>query len=234
MTLHQPIEPLHPEGRELSEFERQLWRLRLVAHECLMLHVGLTRSEDRKADGALMFTVSNYSLLLVCKFLEVWNDFEAMGRGNRRVAEAADAVEPLVKRIREWDQVRQYRNWTLAHPYRKEKLGPVIPPWKLLELGYVPNQEAERLLLNLCAVHCVAGVLVYLGDIYRKPAPALDVQDKEVTVRKGVVLGEDVVPNIEPLAAEADRRLKAAGVDLSDPVFTELSVKHYKERSAPT
>lgn len=150
MSVLPVYEPLHPSGRPLSDFERALWRLKMVSHEANLLICSVTRSEDRKKDKSLLFTLTNYGLVLVTKFLEIWDEFNGMAKDNRRVKEVAQAVSPAIRRItKTWPQIRSYRNWAIAHPYSIRDEPEITPPWKLLEAEVGPFQHAEILVLGI-------------------------------------------------------------------------------------
>jgi hypothetical protein len=152
---------VHPEGRPLSDFERSLWRLKMIGHEVTMLICSITESEERKQDTRLLFTATNYGQILVCKFLEAWDSFNALAESNRRVKEIAQAVSPAIRRItKTWPRIRHYRNWALAHPYSIREESEITPPWKLLDLGVAPNQNAEVFLLLECVRFATAKSIV--------------------------------------------------------------------------
>ena len=60
-------EPLHPSGRELTELERCLFCLYLVAVEAKRCAEVFLGPEDRKRDGPLIFTVARSSGTRSCE-----------------------------------------------------------------------------------------------------------------------------------------------------------------------
>ena len=97
--MSHPYEPSHPDGRPLSDFERALWRLKIVSHEATCAICSVIVAEDRKRDRNLLFTVTNHGLIIVCKFLEIWDVFNRMGVDNRRIREVTVAAAPAVRAI---------------------------------------------------------------------------------------------------------------------------------------
>jgi hypothetical protein len=231
--LTQSAEPLHPSGRPLSEFERNLWRLKLVGHEAHLLLCSAIRTEERKKDQELLFTLGNYALLLVCKFLEIWDDFNHLGKDNRRVREVTRAVSPAVRRItKTWPNLRDYRNWTVAHPYRIREESEITPPWALLQAQVAPDQPSEALLLLDCVRMVIIGTLAHFGDLYRQLAPTFDA-GRMVETPRGVVDGVGIERERRVLAAELDTRLADIGVDLKDSVFREFTCSPPEDATKP-
>jgi hypothetical protein len=224
-TLPQDIvEPKHPSGRDLSEFERRLCRLRLIGHEAHLLVCSLTRTEDRKADSELAFTLQNYSLILLCRFLEIWSQFQSQAKDNRRVRDIAQAVSPYLDRINTWPGLREFRNWIVAHRYQIDPHPEFIPPWVVINTGRVPSNAPEWILLLECARHVSAAVMAYYGDIYRSLGPVLD-PGVESPITQGVRNGDEAQSERLRMAREANERLTALGVDLRDPVFKEFKCR---------
>ena len=215
------VEPPHPSGRELTDFERSLCRVRLIGHEAHLLVCGLTRREDRKTDGDLLLTLQNYSLILVCRFLEIWAEFQGMARDNRRVKEIAQAVSPFTDRINAWPGLRDYRNWVLAHSYRVRREPEFVPPWVVLHSGRVPVGPPEMILVLECVRLAVAGVCAHFGDIYMTLSPVL-YPGEEPLQSGGALDGAAAQAERVRLASEVNDRLKHVGVDLNDPVFREF------------
>lgn len=215
------FEPLHPEGRPLSDFERSLWRLKMVSHEVNLLICSVTRSDERTRDQSLLFSLTNYGLILVTKFLEIWEQFNAMAADNRRVREITQTLSPAVRRItKTWPKIKSYRNWAIAHPYSIRDEPHITPPWKLLEAEVGPFQHAEIMVLLDCVRFATAGTLAYYGDIYRKLSSTFDAGEEPETTR-GVLDGAEAEAERRRLAAEIDERLEKVGVNMRDTVFKE-------------
>lgn len=208
---HGIVEPPHPSGRPLSEFERRLLRVRLIGHEAHLLICSVTRTMDRKQDRELLLTMQNFALILICRFREIWSQFLGLRRTHRRVREIAEVVRPLTARIEVWPGLVDYRNWILAHKYQIDRLPELIPPHVVLRTQQVPTDPSELLLLLDCARLTTAAVMLYFGDIYRSLAPVLDPGNEPAALR-GVRGGDAAQAEREHLAREIDRRLEALGV----------------------
>lgn len=200
-------EPLHPTGRPLTEFERQLLRVRLISHEAHMLLCGLTRTDDRKADLDLVLTLQNYALIIICRFLEIWAKFDALSKDNRRVREISTSVSFMVDRINEWPGLRDYRNWILAHKYQVHRNPEFIPPWVVLNTGRVPSKAPELMVLLDCVKNIGFAVAAYYGDIYRELKPVL-IPPPETESSHGVQTGEEAQEERTRIAIEAEKALQ--------------------------
>ena len=217
-------EPLHPSGRPLSDFERRLCRLSLIGHEAHLLICSAIRTEDRKRDVDLMFTLQHYALILICRFLEIWGQFQSLAKDNRRVLEITRAMSVYVDRIRIWPGLEQYRNWIIAHGYRIGSNPELVLPWTVINTGRVPSHAAEWLLLLECGRFAVAGVLAYYGDILRVLNPVLD-PGPDPEIEQGVQDGAAAQAARIEMATEGNRRLEELGVDLHDPVFQRFKCR---------
>lgn len=143
------MEPRHPlTGARLTELERQLWRLRMAAHEATEVLRGLNQYPDAAAtiNDALWFTITNQCLLIVSKFLEVWDDFGALAKVDDRIVEVRRSAQPLLDRMAVWPGLRDFRNTAGAHAYT-DKTGALVPPWILLTGNKAPVFHAEIILL---------------------------------------------------------------------------------------
>lgn len=212
----------HPAGRRLTNLERALIRLRLVGHEIDVLIESAIRTEDRKADYQLVVSMTNYGVILVVKFLEVWDQFIRLGGEEPRVRQAGSALSPAIRRIdRTWPHIRRYRHWALAHPYSIGDGPEVVLPWELLAKEVAPSAEAEVFLLLECARMAVVGVLVCFASEYRAMLPVFAVIDTPSPTR-GCLTGEDTEKERRSLCQILNERLSEVGVDLADPIFKEF------------
>lgn len=221
---HGIVEPRHPDGRELNEFERRFLRLRLIGHEAHLLFCSITRTEDRKQDGELALSVQNYALVMVCRFLEVWGQFQALAKDNRRVRDFASAASPYLDRITIWPGLRDFRNWILAHRYQIDTNPEFIPPWAIMATGRVPTKPAELLLLLDCVRQVSASACAYYGDIYRSLQPILRTGDEPVPAR-GVSTGDEAQAERIAMAIAMTDRMVRLGTHMNDPVFAEFTCK---------
>jgi hypothetical protein len=204
----------------------------MISHEANLVICSVSRSEDRKSDPALLFSLTNHGLLLVCKFLEIWDGFNAMSRDNRRIREVSQAVSPAIRRItKTWPRIREYRNWAIAHPYSMREEEEITPPWRLLEAEVGPVQSAEILVLLDCVRFAAAGVLAYFGEYYRKLAPTFDVPPSPPEGR-GVSDGAEAEAERTRIASDLNEKLSGIGVDLRDTVFKEFACPPLRQPSS--
>lgn len=220
-------EPLHPSGLSLTEFQRRLCRLYLIGHEAKQLICSALRTIDRKRDTQLMFTLQHYALILICRFLEIWKQFQALAKTNHQIRDLASAMSIYVDRIQIWPGLKEYRNWIIAHNYQLGSNPEFLPPWVVLHTGRVPANAAEWLLLLDCVRFAVAGVMAYYADIVRGLDPVLD-PGLEPPLKKGVKNDTEAQAERVKLAIEGDNRLEELGVDLCDPVFQRFKCRPLK------
>ena len=138
------VEPRHPSGRELSDLERRLLRVRLIGHEANLLFCSATKSEERRADSKLLFSLQNHAHIIICRFLEAWGQFNALARDDKRVLEICRALSFYLDRINEWPGLKDFRDWILAHKYQVDGSPEFIPPWVVVNTGRVPSKKWPR------------------------------------------------------------------------------------------
>lgn len=229
------IEPQHPvRGNSLTPLERDLVRFRLVANEVQVLLRGLQtvgRGTDiaRILNDDLFFSLFNHGKILVCKFLEVWDDFGSLGKTIPRVREVRGAVTPIVDRIKVWPALVQFRNSVLAHPYLT-KSGQLVDPMLLIRDGKAPTFHAEALLLLHCVNLSVLGILQSFYTEYRPLQPLLVSDDAHPGPGPGISRGPEIVGALRSINLEADARLAKIGVVVSGPLAVEFALSINPER----
>lgn len=217
-------EPRHPNGRELTDVERHLLRVRLIGHEANKLFCSAVRDEHRKADTELVFTLHNYSLILICRFLEIWGDFSAEGKRDPRVFAATRLCEPLLSRINVWPGLVDYRNWIMAHRYRWNKRPELITPWAVLHSGRVPSKPAEWFVLLECVRFASAAAIASFGPLILEIEQALHIGEEPIQPH-GAQSPEEAEVERRRLAGLMDRRMVDAGVDPGHPIVRTLVCK---------
>jgi hypothetical protein len=219
--LGELAEPRHPSGRELTDFERWLLRLRLIGHEASQVFCSALKNEERKADSTLVFVLHNYGLIIICRFLEIWRRFNALGKSNRRVREACAIAAPLLDRIHEWPGLEEYRDFILAHRYQIGDRPEFIPPWVVLRTGRVPSKPAEWFVLLDCVRMASATVMAFFGEIPIE-LDAANAIGEEPEVPHGLSDPDDADVERRRLSQLMDQRMREAGVDLRHPIFRTL------------
>ena len=215
-------EPLHPVTKQpLSELDRYIWRLRVLAQEALVLQRGVNKAiaaaraanidPTKVLNEELLYLLTGYALITVCKFLEIWDHFGALAKDSEKVRDVRRALQPWVDRIRQWKGLETFRNTALAHPYLT-KVGEewkIIGPWQLLFEGRAPTYHAEILLLTDCVRHAILGVLTAFAAEYEALKPILASSALPPTApSQGVQTGAQIPDALRPIAREADKRLK--------------------------
>ena len=197
----------------------------MVAHECQTFRRGLNRVQGDITEilnDDIFFILMNHGLILVSKFLEIWDAFGRLEPEDRRVRQVRKAVMPYVDRIRVWPGLGQFRNSALAHPYLTKK-GEIVQPWTLIEKERAPGHHAEQILLLDCAILTCAGVLATFDQEYADLQPILGRESPETTVpSKGITLGADIHSEMDPLNTAVNKALEQLGVPLDSWVFSEF------------
>jgi hypothetical protein len=183
----------------LNDTELVLWRFRMAGHEATVVTRGLNKVGNlEKIPSELFFAITQYALLVVAKFIEVWNDFGSLAPKDDRVVPARRALQPLVSRIQVWKGFEQHRNTTLAHAYLDSR-GKPVPPWIATKELQAPTYHPEIILLlqlvviaNLCLAVIFAAEFRTLDPLSRAPS--------EWTVQPGP--GVESYEQIEPVLAE--------------------------------
>jgi hypothetical protein len=224
-------EIVHPvRHNALTPLERHLWRMRMVVLEVQVMLRGYYSAGDVAAtvpDG-LLFSLTNHGLILISKFLEVWDDLGSAAKSVPKAVDVRRAVSPLVDRILVWRGISRFRNTALAHAY-ETKDGRLVGPWHLMHTHQVPTYHAEVLLLLHCVMTATAGVLAAFLEEYKALSPTFQSSTPTPDEGRGIRLGTAIAPALRGLAAEVDRRLTTMGVSPSNPVYAE-----FREELIPT
>ncbi len=216
------LEPQHPSGRELTELERSLFCLYLVAVEAKNCSAVFMGHEDRKHDGFLVFTVINHAVIIVHKFLEAWQPFNGLARSDERVRKLCGAVNPAIDRLDEWPQLRTYRNQALAHPYRDTQ-GRVLHPTAFILAGTAPLASDETMQLVLLVIIAVTAALAFFETEFNGIRPLLEDYGPE-PVGERPMSAQERTTELQALIIRMNKALEALGIDLKRPIFRTFSL----------
>ncbi len=156
----------------------------------------------------LLFGLMNQALIIVSKFLEIWDEFSSLAKGDARVVPARRAIQPAIDRMRVWNGLDLYRNTTLAHPYTT-KDGRLLPPWELTSTGRAPTYHAEQILLLQLVTFAVAGILTVFEAEFKGIEPLCGPTGKIPGPGPGISKGTEIEGVLRPILTELDQRLKA-------------------------
>ncbi len=224
MRINDYVEPMHPVRKDaLAPLERHLWRFRIVAQEAGVLMCGYRRTPNVNAmiNDDLMFSLSNHGLLLVCKFLEIWDSFGSTAKVEPRVVEVRRAAQPIVDRMRIWTGLDVFRDSVLAHTYETTDKKLISPRYIISKLD-VPSALAEVILLVDLVVYATIVVLSAFEPVYL-PLRSLfaDLPD-EVHQNKGIQSGTELDAAAREVFIKVDQLLAAIEVDTHGEAGTEL------------
>lgn len=217
-------EPLLSNGQTMDDFDRILWKLRMLYIEIKYLYNSATKDDNRKKDAILQFSLSNHSLILVCKFLELYSQFNKFSKNDDLVKKVAILLKPLLDRInKNWPRLRDYRNWVLAHPYSINNTNFIVPPWKLLEEEIAPNIVAEKYVLMECAKYSIVTIIVSFSEKFNLISSTFDYNlEDQPNTSKGAKNGAEAEFERRRIIEELNLGMKQLGIDLNSPLFKEF------------
>jgi hypothetical protein len=215
-------EPRHPAGRELTELERCLFCLYIVAVEAKRCAEVFLGHEDRKRDGPLIFTVINHAVIILNKFVEAWDDFNALAKSDERVRKLCAAMKPAISKIKDWPRLGAYRNQALAHPYR-DRQGKVLHPTAFLSTGAVPFESDEVMYLVLTCITASTGAIVFFEAEFIGIQPLVEEFPPEPEA-KTPMTPQQRDAELRALAEMMDKNLLALGLDLKNPLFGKFQL----------
>ena len=212
----------HPtRGGPLTELEQVLWRFRMSAHEAQVMIRGFLAYPDvsTAVNDDLLFGLSNQGLLIVAKFLEIWDDSGRLTKSEHQMLGLRRALKPLIDRIRVWKGLRELRNTSLAHAYLDEN-NQLTGPWELISDAKAPSYHAEIILLLYLVHIAVLCILFVFQEVYL-PIDELagpPRESKTPPVGPGIELGTQLRPAMDAIAEQIGPRVaKECGVTIRGP-----------------
>ena len=220
------MEPTHPiEHRQLTDLERTLWRFRMVSHEAgVMLH-GFRRYTNvvEAINDDLLFSLTHQALIIITKFLEVWDDFGSLAIKETRVVPTRKALTPFLDRILIWKGLDQFRNTALAHAYLTND-GKLMPPWELLKEGKAPTYVAEVILLLHLVHWAVRDILCVFEKEYLQIDSLAGPPTGQPSHEPGIEKGDEIDGELRKITGTVAADLKnTLGVTASGPIAHAFS-----------
>jgi hypothetical protein len=129
-----------------------MWDYQLTSAEII--------SQDHKRSVHYL-TLFNHSLLEVCSFLEEYDKYfhsTSEEPFKKRIREFRKAASPAMEKVREWKDLRTYRNEMIAHPWRMGEENQLS--YKKLLVYDVPKSYMQ---LQLCRLYL--GIIIRLMDL---------------------------------------------------------------------
>ena len=214
---------IHPTRKDaLTDLEVLLWRLRMVAHEAQVMMRGLNHYADaaKELNQDIWFTLSNHAVIIVSKFLEVWDSSSSLAKSEPRIIPVRRVIAPFIDRILVWKGLRNLRNSALAHAYL-DKNGELTTPWQLIAAGGAPSYHAEIMLLLQLVYLSVLVVLAVFDKEFRGieslcgPGAATAVDPGP-----GISQGSEIKSVLSPIGREVETRLlKECGVGIPNDLL---------------
>ncbi len=226
MRIADYTEPTHPIRKdELNPLERHLWRFRVVCLEtsCVMRGYRATPDVATTINPDLLFSLANHSLLLVCKFLEIWDSFGGLARDHARVVTIRRCVQPIVDRIRQWSGIDVLRDSALAHTYQTTD-NKLISPRYILHSLDAPSSQAEIILLVDLVNFAVMAVLCAFEQEYLGVSQLFADLPAEIDHTKGIRTGHELDDALAAVLTVVDQKLAEAGISITGPIANELAL----------
>ena len=225
MRMPEYQEPLHPIRCDaLTPLDRHLWRFRVVCLEATNLARGYRRTPDvsRTINGDLLFSLANQSLMIVCKFLEVWDSFGKLSRTDDRIVPMRICAQPIIDRIRIWKDLDVFRDSVLAHTYETTD-GKLISPQYILREMRVPSAHVEIMLLLDLVNYAVTVVLSAFEPEYLQLREMfLDIPPLQPTESIGITLGTEISPAAVSVLDAVNAKIRESGKRLSNEILREI------------
>ena len=174
----------------------------------------------------LLFGLSNQALIIVTKFLEIWDDSGKLAKAEPKVINLRRALTPIIDRIHVWKGLRAIRNTSLAHAYLDK--GELVAPWEFLESGEAPTYHAEIVLL-LYLVHMAVLCILHVFEDEYLSIDALTGHDKQHAappVGPGIRNDTEILPTLNAIALDTDARMETEfGARVAGPFVERFHAK---------
>jgi hypothetical protein len=194
----------------------------MVAHEAQVMMRGFNRYPDaaKALNDDILFSLTNHALIIVSKFLEVWDDSNGFAKSDPRIIPMRKTLSPFLDRVRVWKGLKSMRNSALAHAYL-DKEGELAPPWHPLGKGDAPTYHAEIMLL-LQIVYLSVLVILTVFEKEFLPIERLcgPPQGDLIDPAPGIAHGSEIQKALTPIALEVQDRLQAElGLSVQGPLL---------------
>lgn len=175
-------------------------------------------------NSELMFGLTNQALILVCKFLEVWDSTNALAKGDPRIVDMRRAVRPIIERMRVWPGLDSLRNSGLAHAYLDRK-GDLVAPWQLALDGRAPSYHAESLLLlHLVIYGSLSAMAPFEAEYTPIDGLAREPSGRMPTPEPGISVTADIEAQVRQVTSKVSPELwRIFGITGGTPLFVSFS-----------
>lgn len=99
---------------------------------------------------AVSGNLQNYAIIIICSFLDELNgEFtpKKHAQYSNRIIKVRKAIKPIKKRISKWENLRNYRDYVLAHNLREKNI-PIFSKNREKKEYKVPFSNSEHYLLS--------------------------------------------------------------------------------------
>ena len=131
--------------------------------------------------------ISNYSIILFCSFMDEYDFFfnqnHLSSEFQNRINIVKQKNKPGIKRIKEWKDLKKFRNQIAAHNFRIKKKSFFSDEFEQFTFK-IPNKISEKNLFS--------GIIYLLCLNIRNAFPEIKINSSEVMLDKMKLIGEEV------------------------------------------
>jgi hypothetical protein len=161
-----------------------LLALQMAVDECL----DITGKERHDKNSKIYALVNSQLLIYANSFMEEWENLDIQCKDDIRVMKVRKIASPLMRKIRQWNDLNAFRNNFLAHCFRDSKGNNVLLKKYDKELN-IPTGFGDFILLGGC-IFCTKEILLHEFAVeYNEMLPYLKTIKPPGT--KKIMLDED-------------------------------------------
>lgn len=145
--------------------------------------------EGVSLESASHTLISNHAIILFCSFLDEYNKFFNISHlknvDPEKITNVKRKNEPGLKRIKEWKDLKKFRNYLIAHNFRIKGKSFFSEEFDMFEFK-IPNKVSEKNLFS--------GIVYFICLNIRNEFPEIfsTLNDKEIMLDKIKFISEEV------------------------------------------
>lgn len=175
-----------------------LLALQMFADECL----DIIKKERHDKNSKVHALINAQLLIYANSFIEEWDNLGAQCKDDNRVMKVLKVANPLIRRLRKWNDLNAFRNNFLAHCLRDGKGNNVLIK-KYDEALNIPTGFGDFILLGGC-IFCAKEILIReFAEEYNEMLPYLKTI-KPPAIKKSVLDEHQAKDELNRLIDESD------------------------------
>ncbi len=161
--------------------------------ECLVV----IRKEKHDKTSVIHAFADSQLILLVNSFMEEWEDLGSQCKNDDRIVKVRKVAAPFTRRIKQWSDLRNFRNTLIAHNFRNTEGKNVLVNGYSGELN-IPNGFPDRVLMCGCA-YCIKEILINEFSFEYNELIAYLKSIQQPTIKEGIKTEEDAKKELDRL-----------------------------------